>query len=637
MKSTDETYPEEIKQNEYTVCEKTFTKKLLHEKHNKIYNCKDCGKCFSSKHGLRLHQMYHQPFTSLECEKVNVSSNSNERGKSFTQEDHLHRFHEESSDEPRFPCEKCGMTFTRKFNLKKHVDGFRCPNGRDKLKCPKCADLFTRKADFNAHTRSQHPDICFKCTECDNIFTSRVDLNNHTKRHVRKNFECTECGETFTQIIALNSHLRLHYLQKHLKESTVPNEDLENNQTPALLARTSSDQNEIDQHFQQTRLTIQLPNQIQSLPLRLRQNRQSETASQIPLQTYESTSSNVPVGSINLVPKNSEMFENFSVKIEPSLTTAPQIPLQTCESTSSNEPVGSINLVPENSEMFENFSVKIEPSLTTAPQIPLQTCESTSSNEPAGSINLVPENSEIFENFSVKIEPSLTTAPQISLQTCESTSSNLPAESVHLVPENSEIFENFSVKIEPSLATAPQIPLQTCESTSSNVPVGSVQLGPKNPEILGNFSVKIEPSSPEASIVPQEPIQLITECQEQPLNHQSQPSVETTSSSKMSSKEKLKSTKHQPRLSVALRYTLLKQHDNRELKSQKAHKIKQSFVRNHQNQLQNFITKQRNLLKHGQNSLIQNQGQIPNMRDVELDITDKNDTITYRSKNSKAS
>lgn len=76
----------------------------------------------------------------------------------------------------RYTCDTCNQSFTRKHNLKSHIQ---------------------------IHTNGKQ----FKCTECNLTFRRGYDLKRHSKTHTKERpFRCTHCGKGFARGDALLRH-----------------------------------------------------------------------------------------------------------------------------------------------------------------------------------------------------------------------------------------------------------------------------------------------------------------------------------------------------------------------------------------------------------------------------------------------
>ena len=98
-------------------------------------------------------------------------------------------------------CEKCGKHFTREDNLKRHL--VRCnPKNSDMLTCEKCQKKFSSKSNLNKHMKTHATPMLWM------MDGQKVDFIRHeslekdidiivNKIFDKKWFKCTECIETF--------------------------------------------------------------------------------------------------------------------------------------------------------------------------------------------------------------------------------------------------------------------------------------------------------------------------------------------------------------------------------------------------------------------------------------------------------
>ncbi|XP_022104890.1 protein hunchback-like [Acanthaster planci] len=151
------------------------------EEHRENYKCKRCERCFAKKHNLLRHN----------C--VNA-------------------------------CNICGQQFTRRYNLKLHMQVHG--DGSKMYKCEYCGKSFTRRYTLLTHTRSHSGIKLFKCSICGKAFTRQHTLNLHLKRHVqgqsKASFFCRKCYAVFNDAVSLQLH-RENEHSKAKKEQTVQN------------------------------------------------------------------------------------------------------------------------------------------------------------------------------------------------------------------------------------------------------------------------------------------------------------------------------------------------------------------------------------------------------------------------------
>ena len=108
-------------------------------------------------------------------------------------------------------CTTCGKTFTRKYNLQRHVLLHK-PKFED---CPICQKLFWNKNMMMHHAKRVHDESTRNCLykNCQKTFKSATGLKDHViKIHEKKKlkFKCTECEKSFTHQHLLERHIVSH-------------------------------------------------------------------------------------------------------------------------------------------------------------------------------------------------------------------------------------------------------------------------------------------------------------------------------------------------------------------------------------------------------------------------------------------
>ncbi|XP_063289957.1 gastrula zinc finger protein XlCGF66.1-like [Pelobates fuscus] len=191
-----------------TECQKSFTSNADLVKHKAVHKgkkltCSECGKIFSSKYNLLVHYRTHtgeKQFSCTECNKCfSVKSN-------LISHQRIHR------GEKPFSCSECGRCFSAKSSLISHQ---KIHTGERPFICSVCGKCFSRRSHLTSHQNIHTREKNFPCSTCGSCFTAKSSLIKHQRIHTgEKPFTCSVCGKCFTQSSNLASHQRIHFVEK---------------------------------------------------------------------------------------------------------------------------------------------------------------------------------------------------------------------------------------------------------------------------------------------------------------------------------------------------------------------------------------------------------------------------------------
>ena len=209
------------------VCNQAFDSCASFKKHRKTHTkkeweklrvtvCNLCGMSFSKPGGLRLHRLLHNicNYCDEQCESADDLT--------------LHL----SEQHPKLVntiCPHCGLRFTKKWNLDKHIAKYHDTNRTDKMEikvskdgrrrgrfrgdviCEYCGKKFDKPYEMKRHRNIHTGEKPCKCETCGESFPTPSQRSQHVNKvHKNKKYPCTVCGQEFKYPVARNRHMETH-------------------------------------------------------------------------------------------------------------------------------------------------------------------------------------------------------------------------------------------------------------------------------------------------------------------------------------------------------------------------------------------------------------------------------------------
>lgn len=188
-------------------CKLSFRSEAIHKRHVKKCNqeagtCSICEVNFLTKNDLKLHQQ--QEHTAQELAMFECAHCQCRFKKKYSLKRHLENIHgfekiqirlkHRPAQQPPikvyteasyYECAHCKSQFTKKRNLKSHIQIIHQASVLYLCEVPDCCDVFLYKRNLMAHVRCDHEKIRFQCghSNCDANFKYKQSLIKHLRTH----------------------------------------------------------------------------------------------------------------------------------------------------------------------------------------------------------------------------------------------------------------------------------------------------------------------------------------------------------------------------------------------------------------------------------------------------------------------
>ncbi|XP_050079648.1 zinc finger protein draculin [Anopheles maculipalpis] len=227
------------------ICGKSFTdwknlKRHKDEKHLQrnqgVFRCdyEGCTSSFSSSKVLNAHKKRHDPNYVKPVPKPCICETC---GITYSSKGALKKHLYIHTGGMPFHCEKCNKSYPTAYKLKVHImrhqgiKNYECSycglkkTTADELKlhmnyhtkekvfnCHFCGQTFLTSGNFSRHVKLVHRgEKEFKCTYCVRSFGKAETLKNHVMTHTgEKPYKCTICSKQFIQAHSLQIHIKTH-------------------------------------------------------------------------------------------------------------------------------------------------------------------------------------------------------------------------------------------------------------------------------------------------------------------------------------------------------------------------------------------------------------------------------------------
>jgi len=190
------------------ICNKEFARMRsvkLHMIEHSSVNCFDCPDCegqFDSVSAFRSHRVLHR--NAIQC--VHCSKYFS---RTYITQHMLQEHSGQTCEERPYVCCDCGISYTQKYFLTRHIRARACVNN---AMCSVCGKMMPNQRSLKLHMKCHNSEKRFKCPMCEKAFKYAESIPGHVRIVHKKMrpFLCHTCGKRFTASVSLKYHQRVH-------------------------------------------------------------------------------------------------------------------------------------------------------------------------------------------------------------------------------------------------------------------------------------------------------------------------------------------------------------------------------------------------------------------------------------------